>query len=35
MDSEELYSWTFDDKKQRSSLWYIIAFTFGIGLIIF
>ena len=29
-----LYSWSFEDKKQRSPLWYMIALSIAIGLII-
>lgn len=32
--SETLYSWTFDDKKNRSPFWYIIAISVVIGLAI-
>ena len=29
-----LYTWNFEDKKDRSALWYIIALSFVIGMII-
>jgi hypothetical protein len=29
-----LYTWQFEDKKQRSQLWYIIAFSVVIGLVV-
>jgi hypothetical protein len=32
--SNLLYSWSFDSKKNRSSLWYVIVLSIAIGLII-
>lgn len=32
--SDLLYSWSFDSKKNRSSLWYVIVLSIAIGLII-
>jgi len=31
-DSNTLYTWTFEDKKDRSPVWYIIAFSVVVGL---
>ena len=32
--SDLLYLWSFDSKKNRSSLWYVIVLSIAIGLII-
>ena len=34
MNSEIIYNWEFDDKKNRWSMWYIIAFSIIIGIVI-
>jgi len=33
-ESKPLYTWTFEDIKDRSPLWYIIAFSVVVGLAI-
>lgn len=35
MSYTELFSWSFENTKERSILWYIIAFSLAWGLIIF
>jgi hypothetical protein len=33
-NENQLYSWNYEDTKDRSPIWYIVALSIAIGLII-